>query len=81
MHVKINFLLPVLESQLSDISTTLLALEAFQSHLSVYAVKYIFYKLFFLVRTLPFQAYSINTSRENKPLLISRKQQFPGNKY
>lgn len=46
MHVKINFLLPVLESQLSDISTTLLALEAFQSHLSVYAIKYIFYSSF-----------------------------------
>lgn len=80
MHVKINFLLPLLESQLSNISTTLLALETFQSYLSVYASKYIFYKLLFLVRTLLFQAYSINTSCENKPLLISRKQQFPSNK-
>lgn len=80
MHVKINFLLPVLESQLSNISTTLLALEAFQSHVAVYAIKYIFYKLLFLVRTLPFQVYSINTSCENKPLLLSRKQQFLGNK-
>lgn len=79
MHVKINFLLPVPESQLSNISRTLLALEAFQSHLSVYAIGYIFYKLLFSVRTLLFQAYSINTSCENKPLHISRKQQFPGN--
>lgn len=79
MHVKINFLLLVLECQVSNISTTLLALEAFQSHLSVYAIKYIFYKLLFSVRTLLLQAYSINTSCENKPLHISRKQQFPGN--
>lgn len=79
MHVKINFLLPVLESQLSNISTTQLALRAFQPHHSVYAIRYIFYKILFLVRTLLFQAYPINTSCENKPLCISRKQQFPGN--
>lgn len=79
MHVKINFLLSVLKSQLTNISTTVLALEAFQSHLSVYAIRYIFYKLHFSVRTLLSQAYSINTSCENKPLHISRKQQFPGN--
>lgn len=47
MHVKINFLLPVLESQLSNISTTLLVLEAFQSLLSVHAIGYIFYKWLF----------------------------------
>lgn len=79
MQIKINVILLVLGSQLSNISAALLSLEAFQSHLSVYVIGYVFYKLPFLGYILLFLAYSINTSCENKPLNISRKQLFLGN--